>query len=392
MSPTLQVVVAPDSFKGSATAVEVAEAIGGGWSEARPGDTVVLMPMADGGEGTIDAFALAIPGSKRMPITVTGPAGEPVEAEWLLVPGEESIGTTGVVELANTSGLTLLPTLRPMDAQTTGFGEAIVAALDHGVERLLLAIGGSASTDGGVGALTALGARFLDAEGNTIAPGGGGLAGLVSLDFSGLRDLPEGGAEIITDVTNPLLAANGAAAVFGPQKGADIGQVAELDRSLAAFARIVGEAALTAKPRAAAHLADPEAPGAGAAGGTGFGLALWGAIIRSGAETVAGVVGLERQISEADVVITGEGRFDSQSAAGKVPTFVAGLAQKHETFPLLVAGRIDASPEGFAASVSLSELAGSAGAAIENPLPFLWAAGRALAKGDAKTTSGESSE
>ncbi|RFA16410.1 hypothetical protein B7R22_02675 [Subtercola boreus] len=390
MSPTLQVIVAPDSFKGSATAVEVAEAIGGGWREARPGDTVVLTPMADGGEGTIEALALAIPGSKRMPITVTGPAGEPVEAEWLLVPGEESIGTTGVVELANTSGITLLSTLLPMDAQTTGFGEAIVAALDHGVERLLLAIGGSASTDGGVGILTALGARFLDAEGDPIAPGGAGLAGLVSVDFSGLRDLPEGGAQIITDVTNPLLAVDGAAAVFGPQKGADVHQVAELDRSLAAFARIVGEAAQTARPRSAAHLADPEAPGAGAAGGTGFGLALWGAIIRNGAETVADAVGLERQISEADVVITGEGRFDSQSAAGKVPSFVVGLARKHETFPLLVAGSIGADPEDFAASVSLSELAGSSEAAIENPLPFLWAAGRALANGGAKTTGGES--
>ncbi|RFA08294.1 glycerate kinase [Subtercola boreus] len=390
MSPTLQVVVAPDSFKGSATAVEVASAIGGGWSEARPGDTVVLAPMADGGEGTIDALALAIPGSKRMPITVTGPVGEPVEAEWLLIPGEESIGTTGVVELANTSGITLLSTLAPMDAQTSGFGEAIVAALDHGVEKLLLAIGGSASTDGGVGALTALGARFLDPQGNPILPGGAGLADLVTVDFSGLRALPEGGAEIITDVTNPLLAVDGAAAVFGPQKGADMHQVAALDRSLAGLVRIVGQTAVTTRPREAARLADPEAPGSGAAGGTGYGLALWGAVIRSGAETVATAVGLERQIREADVVITGEGRFDSQSAAGKVPSFVVGLAEKHGTFPLLVAGSIEADPEEFAASVSLSELAGSPGAAMENPVSFLWAAGRALANGGAKTSTSTS--
>ncbi|PPF81320.1 glycerate kinase [Subtercola sp. Z020] len=388
MSPKLQVVVAPDSFKGSATASEVASAIGGGWSEARPGDTVVLRPMADGGEGTIDAFALAIPGSKRMPITVTGPVGEPVQAEWLLVPGEHSVGTTGIVELANTSGLTLMPELRPMDAQTTGFGQAIAAALDHGVERLLLAIGGSASTDGGVGALRALGGRFLDADGRPIADGGAGLAQLVSVDFSALRPLPEGGAEIVTDVTNPLLAANGAAAVFGPQKGADMHQVAELDRGLASLVRVVGAAAHRSERSDGTLLADPEAPGAGAAGGTGFGLALWGAIIRSGAETVADAVGLDRDIAEADVVITGEGRFDAQSAAGKVPSFVLALARKHETFPLLVAGNIGADPEDFAASVSLSDLAGSSHAAIENALAFLWAAGRALANGGAEPPEG----
>ena len=384
MSPALRVVVAPDSFKGSASAGEVAAAIAGGWSDARPSDTVVLKPMADGGEGTIEAFALAVTGSRRMLVRVTGPGGEPVEAEWLLLPTAHGRAEVGVVELAATSGLTLMPSLRPMDAQTIGFGEAIAAALDHGVDRLLLAIGGSASTDGGTGALAALGARFLNARGDPVRPGGGGLANLHRVDFSALRDLPPGGAVVITDVTNPLLAANGAASVFGPQKGADARQVAELDQALATLVRVVGGQAV--EERSAAHTADPDATGAGAAGGTGYGLALWGADIRSGAELIGETVGLEEEIASADVVITGEGRFDLQSAAGKVPSFVAHLAQRHETFALLVAGSIEAEPTDFAASVSLAELAGSARASIENPAAFLWAAGRALANGSARRT------
>ncbi|MCU1482061.1 MAG: glycerate kinase [Subtercola sp.] len=476
MSPSLNVVVAPDSFKGSASAAEVAAALGAGWSEARPDDTVQLLPMADGGEGTIDAFAVAVPGSIRIAVTVTGPADEPVDAEWLWLPpapGDTGTGGTGVVELANTSGITLLAELRPLDAHTLGFGQAIAAALDHGVDRLLLAIGGSSSTDGGAGALTALGARFLDAAGAPVAAGARGLAELHSVELGSLRALPVDGVSVITDVTNPLLGENGAAAVFGPQKGADAETVAELDAALATFARVLGaapasiaaadapadlhewsegdlgyiadpvtgeadtsaaqlvERALAAgAARGAADVAagagaaasegdgsvaedaaglasgandgadDPDgartpgpaaralgvdAAGAGAAGGTGFGLLLWGASIHPGADAVGAAIGLPAQVEQADVVITGEGRFDNQSAAGKVPSYVLALAQKYDTFPLLVAGAIETDPDDFAAFVSLSELAGSSAEAIANPKPFLHAAGRSLARGDANT-------
>ncbi|TIH30246.1 glycerate kinase [Subtercola vilae] len=420
MSPSLNVVVAPDSFKGSATAAEVARAIAGGWSEVRPGDTVVERPMADGGEGTIDAFAAAEPRAVRVPVTVTGPDDHPVTAEWLWIPGPEvdadepvdeiaaaltrgRSGGTGVVELANTSGITLLDGLRPLDAHTIGFGQAIAAALDHGVEKLLLAIGGSSSTDGGAGALTALGARFLTAEGEPVAPGGRGLADVASVDFTLLRRPPVGGAIVVTDVTNGLLGSAGAAAVFGPQKGASPSDVGELDAALASFASIVGmlptdspaAAAIVVSSGIGSEASGDEAShrgrsfaqieGAGAAGGTGFGLLIWGASIRPGAAAVGEALGLAADIEAADVVITGEGTFDFQSAAGKVPSYVLGLAHRFETFPLLVAGSIGASPDEFAASVSLTELAGSTAAAIENPLPFLWAAGRVLANGSART-------
>ncbi|QWT24825.1 glycerate kinase [Subtercola sp. PAMC28395] len=382
MSPSLTVVVTPDSFKGSATAAEVAAAIGGGWSEARPADTVMLRPMADGGEGTIDAFALAAPGAVRIPVTVTGPDDRPVDAEWLWLPPADAErhsegsarGGTAVVELANTSGITLLGELRPMDAHTRGFGEAICAALDHGVDQLLLAIGGSSSTDGGVGALTALGARFLDAAGQPIADGATGLRDLHSVDLAALRTLPQGGAEVITDVTNPLIGDRGAAAVFGPQKGADAATVADLEDALVVLERVLS-------------VPGAHTPGAGAAGGTGFGLALWGASIRPGAVAVGEAMGLPAEIELADVVITGEGRFDGQSADGKVPSYVLGLARAADAFALLVAGSVDADPDDFAAWVSLTELAGSTAAAIENPVPFLWAAGRALATGAANQTT-----
>ncbi|MEF2978805.1 glycerate kinase [Subtercola sp. YIM 133946] len=447
MSPSLNVVVAPDSFKGSATAAEVAAAIGAGWRDARPDDTVQLLPMADGGEGTIDAFALAVPGAIRIAVRVTGPDDRPVEAEWLWLPpapGDTGTGGTGVVELANTSGITLLDPLRPLDAHTIGFGQAIAAALDHGVDKLLLAIGGSSSTDGGAGALSALGARFLDGAGEPIVPGARGLAALASADLTGLRALPTDGAVVVTDVTNPLLGENGAAAVFGPQKGADPDTVGELDAALATLARVLG-----ADPAAIAavdapvdlqewsegdlgYIADPvtgeadvsgfapapdgdgsgdvsrdggvaaphgqasagngaiaaidlAAPGGGAAGGTGFGLLVWGASIRAGADAVGSAIGLPAQIETADVVITGEGRFDNQSAAGKVPGYVLALAQRFDAFALLVAGSIETDPDDFAALVSLTELAGSSAEAIANPKPFLHAAGRSLAKGDAKT-------
>lgn len=418
------VVVAPDSFKGSAAAADVAAALAEGWSEVRPADHVVLAPTADGGEGTLDAFAAAVPGAVRHPVRVLGPAGAPVDASWLELPDG-----TAVVELAETSGLALLTEPAPFDAHTIGFGQAISAALDAGAHTLLLAIGGSSSTDGGTGALTALGARLLDASGAPIAPGNRGLASLASADPSALRPLPPGGVRILSDVTSPLLGPRGAAAVFGPQKGARAEDVVVLEAGLARWAEVAGDAgaraargggaevgraeagwAVAGGTGAAGDLAeagaggaggtgaavgraghdagsarrtepavDPAEPGTGAAGGTGFGLRLWGATMTPGAPAVADALGLPARIATADVVITGEGRYDSQSASGKAPEHVAALAREAGIPVLLVAGAIAAEPHGFADAIALADLAGSAPAAIADPLRWARAAGAALA-------------
>jgi glycerate kinase len=359
-----RVVIAPDSFKGTASAADAASALAAGWRSVRPADELVLRPMADGGEGTLEAFESAVPDARRMPITVRGPVSEPVATHWLLLPDG-----TGVVELAATSGITLLDPLEPLDAHTTGFGEAIAAALDHGVERLLLGLGGSASTDGGVGALAVLGGRFLDDAGQPVELGNRGLGTLARVDLSGLRPPPSGGAVILGDVTNPLLGEHGAAAVFGPQKGADAATVEVLDSNLARLARLA--------PASAGPFSSQ--PGAGAAGGTGFGLLAWGAVMGGGAGLVAQAVGLDEAVAGADLVITGEGRFDGQSEAGKAPTVVAALARDAGVPTSLVAGAITAEPRGFAASVALADLAGGGEPAMAEPLRWLEAAGADLA-------------
>ncbi|CAM5494931.1 glycerate kinase [Leifsonia shinshuensis] len=359
------VVFAPDSFKGSATATEVAAALAAGWSSVRPDDRVVLAPMADGGEGTLDAFEVAVPGALRRPVRVTGPDGAPRDTSWLLLPDGRA-----VVELAETSGIGLMPVLEAFDAQTTGFGQAIAAALDAGATALLLAIGGSASTDGGAGMLTALGARLLDADGDDIVPGNRGLAGLSRAELT-LRALPPGGARVLSDVTSPLLGPAGAAAVFGPQKGARPADVPVLEAGLARFADVLREAGVAV---------DPATPGAGAAGGTGHGLLAWGAVIAPGSAAVGEALGLPAMVAGADAVVTGEGRYDDQSAAGKVPEYVAGLARAAGIPALLAAGSIAADPRGFAAAASLSELAGGSAAAIADPLRWAAAAGADLAR------------
>ncbi|BDV32020.1 glycerate kinase [Microbacterium terricola] len=362
------VVIAPDSFKGSIAAAAAASAIADGWREVDPGAELVLRPMADGGEGTLDAFAAAVPGARRMPVRVTGPDGAEVGAAWLLLPDG-----TGVVELASTSGIELLGDRRlPLDAHTLGFGQAIAAALDHGVARLVLGIGSSASTDGGTGLLAALGARFADAAGHPIAPGARGLGALASADLSALRRVPPGGVVVLGDVTNPLCGPEGAAAVFGPQKGLDPAQVAAADAGLARLAAsVAGQGGV-----------DPFAPGAGAAGGTGFALLAWGAEIVPGAVAVADLIGLPDAVATASVVVTGEGSYDRQSAAGKAPAHVAALAAGHGVPVAVVAGRIaaDADVSALAAAVSLTDLAGSSAAALADPARWLCSAGADLAR------------
>ncbi|MFD4960023.1 glycerate kinase [Microbacterium sp. NPDC058389] len=381
------VVIAPDSFKGTISAAAAAQALAEGWHGERPADDVRLLPMADGGEGTVDAFATAVPGARRMPVTVAGPEGAEVAASWVLLPPTpDAPGGTGVVELASTSGIELLgtpPRLRPFDAHTRGFGEAIAAALAHGVSRLVLGIGSSSSTDGGAGMLTALGARFADAEGAPIVDGARGLADVAVADLSRLAALPPGGVTVLSDVTHPLLGERGAAAVFGPQKGTAPEDIPALDAGLARFAEVLGAAALRADRVASSRPSlSTRAAGSGAAGGTGFGLLAWGATLVPGSAAVAELVGLGSALAAASLVITGEGSYDGQSSAGKVPAHVGSLAAAAGVPVDLVAGRIaeDADVSAFAATASLTALAGSAEAAMADPARWLAAAGAALAR------------
>ncbi|WP_334152097.1 glycerate kinase [Microbacterium sp.] len=363
-----RIVLAPDSFKGTITAADAAAALAEGWRSVDQAAAFVHRPMADGGEGTVAAFAAAVPGARAMPVTVDGPAGGRIETSWLLLPATpDAPRGTAVVDLGSTSGIELLDALRPWDADTTGFGQAIAAALDHGVSRLVVGIGSSASTDGGTGMLSALGARFLDAAGAPVAPGARGLADIVAVDLTGLRPAPE--VRVLTDVTNPLTGPRGAAAVFGPQKGlAAPHDIAHVDDGLARLAAILDF--------------DATLPGSGAAGGTGAALVVWGGVLAPGAAEVAELIGLAAAIADADVVITGEGSYDGQSGDGKVPSFLASLAAAAGARAMLAAGRItpDADTALFAASVSLTDLAGSSDAALAEPARWLTAAGAALAR------------
>lgn len=356
------IVIAPDSFKGTATATEVASAIADGWASVRADDEFVLSPMADGGEGTLDAFAGATPGAIRMPATVIGPDGREVNADWLLLPDG-----TGVVELAQASGLQLLHPLQPLDAHTLGFGQLIDAACDAGALRLVLGIGGSASTDGGVGMLTALGAQFLDANEDPITAGNRGLASLASVDLAGLRTAPANSIAL-TDVTKPMLGRRGAARVFGPQKGAAQSDLDAMEANLTRLADVLDLRSLAAESAT------------GAAGGVGFALAVWGVALEAGARTVGELVGLPTALATADLVITGEGRYDEQTASGKVAHYVVSIADSARVPAALVAGEIDARTDAFADAVSLSSLAGSAESARSDALRWLAAAGATLAE------------
>jgi glycerate 2-kinase len=357
----VRVLLAPDSFKGSATAAAAAAALARGWLAQRPADQVTCLPLADGGEGTLDVLAATAPGARWHQAVVTGPGGAPVDCAWLELPG------AAAVELARASGLPLLRRPHPMGAHTTGLGEVIGRALDHGARRVVIGLGGSASTDGGTGALAALGARFLDAAGHELPPGGGALAGLAAVDAAGLRPPPPGGVTCLTDVTAPLLGPLGAAAVFGPQKGAGPRQVARLEAGLARLAELLG--------------GDPGAPGAGAAGGTGYGLtAGWGAVLVPGAAELARLAGLDRAIAAADLVVTGEGRFDLTSLTGKATGMVITAAAAAGVPVALVAGQLDGAPPVAAAVVTLAGLAGGPGPALADPGRWLGQAGRALAR------------
>lgn len=322
----LRIVIAPDKFKGSLTAAEVARALAEGL--AGPGIETDQVPVADGGEGTVEAAVST--GFRPVEVEVPGPLGDPVRATYAIGVPAGGGPETAVIELAAASGLDLLPhsadgrpRFSPLRASSAGTGALVRAALDAGCTDLVLGVGGSANTDGGAGLLTALGARLLDADGRPVRSGGGGLARLARVDLAGLDPrIADARIVLAADVSNPLLGPAGAAAVFGPQKGATADDIELLDRALAGYARLVAEA-LGADPEALVA-----APGAGAAGGVGFAaLSVLGGRMRPGIDLVCELVGLDRRLAGADAVITGEGSLDPQSLAGKSPIGVARRAR-----------------------------------------------------------------
>jgi glycerate kinase len=355
----VRVVLAPDSFKGTIDCFGAAAALAEGWRSARPADDLVLLPLADGGEGTLDVVAAAVPDAWRRIRVVTGPGGAPVEASWLLLPDG-----TAVVELAQASGLPLLAHPDPLGSHTGGVGGLLAVALDFGVRAIVVALGGSASTDGGTGALRALGARFVDEAGRELPLGGGALRQLSTVDLTGLRPPPRGGVVCLADVRAPLLGPTGAAAVFGPQKGAGPAEIDVLEHGLSRLAYRMG--------------GESEAEGAGAAGGTAYGLmAAWGARIVPGARFVADLVGLSDRLCGADLVITGEGRFDRTSLDGKV---VGSVLDAADCPVAVVAGRFDAPVPASVQAIDLGELAGSVAAAQADARRWLVQAGRELGR------------
>ncbi|GMV94200.1 MAG: glycerate kinase [Candidatus Hydrogenedentota bacterium] len=324
----MRIVIAPDSFKECLSALEVSEALASGLRRALPDAELELVPMADGGEGTVDALVAATGGS-TVPLTVTGPLGDPVDAVY----GVLGDGTTAVIEMASASGLALVPKERrdPRIATTFGTGELLRAAMDGGATRIIIGIGGSATNDGGAGMAEALGYRFLDASGNPLPRGGIALAKLAQIDTSNrIPALDDCTVQVACDVTNPLCGPNGASFVYGPQKGASPRDAEELDEALRHFAHVVRE-------QLGIEIA--ELPGAGAAGGLGAGLVAFArGSLRPGVDLVAGACRLAERLEGADLVITGEGKVDGQSIHGKTPVGVAKIAQKAGVRVIAVAG------------------------------------------------------
>ncbi len=368
----MRIVIAPDKFKGSLPATEVAGAIAGGIGPGLPGAEVVTVPVADGGDGTVDAAVAA--GFERVPVTAAGPTGEPVRATYARG------GDVAVIELACVCGLMRLPGGRPepMTASSFGVGEVLRAALDAGARQVILAVGGSASTDGGVGLLQAIGARVLDARGEQIGRGGGALREAASLDLAGLHPaLRSATLTIAADVTNPLTGPDGAAEVFGPQKGAAPAQVRDLAEGLRHWAAVVAAATGT-------HASG--LPGTGAAGGVGFAAqAVLGAGPRPGIGLVLDLVGFHRALAGADLVITGEGSLDAQSLSGKAPVGVA-LAASGRGIPVVaVAGRSTLTAQqlttaGITAVYTLADLEPDPARCIAEAGPLLRRVGQMIAR------------
>ncbi|AMG52207.1 MULTISPECIES: glycerate kinase [Citrobacter] len=324
----MKIVIAPDSFKESLSAMQVATAIEQGFREIYPDAQYVKLPMADGGEGTVESMVEATEGHYHF-IDVTGPLGTPVQARW----GMLGDGKTAVIEMAAASGLHHVPPehRNPLLTTSYGTGELILAALDRGVEHIILGIGGSATNDGGAGMLQALGIDLLDEKGDALPEGGGALSKLATIDTSHADPrLKTVSITVACDVNNPLCGPTGASAIFGPQKGATEAMVAALDGALAVYGKRLQE--FTGRDVM-------NAPGAGAAGGMGAALlGLLGADLKPGVEIVINALQLERLVADASLVITGEGRLDSQSICGKTPIGVARCAKRYQKPVIALAG------------------------------------------------------
>lgn len=326
----MKIVIAPDSFKESLTAMAVANEIEAGFREIFPDAEYRKLPVADGGEGTVQAMIDAS-GGKLVALKVSGPLGEPVAAFYGLM-GD---GQTAVIEMAAASGLELVaPSQRnPLRTTSYGTGQLIRHALDAGARRFVLGIGGSATNDGGAGMLQALGVRLIDATGADLAPGGGALNMLDRIDLSGIdARIKDCTFDVACDVNNPLVGPQGASAIFGPQKGATPEMVARLDDNLRRYAQII--------TRDLGHdVAD--VPGAGAGGGIGVGMMVFlGGRLRPGSEIVTDAVGLDAAVADADLVLTGEGRIDGQTIQGKTPVGVARVAQRHGKPVIAIGGSL----------------------------------------------------
>lgn len=335
----MHVLLCPDSFKGSLSSPDVAAAMAVGLHRAKPDVTTEIIPMADGGEGMARIVTDALGGEWRQ-VSVEGPNGSPVDAGW----GWDRAHHRAVLEVASACGLDLLPASQrdPWQLHTRGVGQLILAALDAGARQLLIGLGGSGTNDGGAGLLAALGVVFRDRQGGVLEPTPAGLASLDTVDFDRLDPrLDSVQLVLLTDVDNPLTGGHGASATFGPQKGLALDQVAAMDMRI----QQVAEAIAVARP-----LACPiDAPGMGAAGGLGFALgAVLGAATRMGSDYIAELVGLDAAIARADLVITGEGSLDGQTARGKVVAEVLRRARGLSKPVLAVAGSIQCSEEQIA--------------------------------------------
>ncbi len=315
----MKVVVAMDSFKGSMTTQQAGQAVARGIARVCPDAQVTVVPMADGGEGSADVIISANAGIRRR-IWVQNPLGEPVEAEYGILPG----GKTAVMEMAAAAGITLIPDSQknPMHTTTYGVGQMIADAIARGCREFVIGIGGSATNDGGTGMLSALGFRFLDAQGNPAAPGAQGLASICSICAEHiLPELPHCRFLIACDVQNPLCGPNGCSAVYGPQKGADAAMVSAMDAAMAHFA---------CRTRELYPNAEDTCPGSGAAGGLGYAFRTYlKGKLEPGIELMIRQTGLEEKIQTADWVVTGEGRLDGQSCMGKTPVGIARTAKKY---------------------------------------------------------------
>jgi glycerate kinase len=375
MMEPMRILIAPDKFKGSLTAAEAAAAIAEGALRVYPDAVATQFPIADGGEGTLEAAVAA--GYEERLNAVVGPILAPLGAAWAINKSDAG-KVTAVIETAQASGLAdMEPTpANALRAHSYGCGQLIAAALDAGATEIVLGLGGSAMTDGGSGALRALGLKPLDAAGNVVPLGGGSLADVVALDTSGLDPrLAAATFRIAVDVRNPLFGTLGAAHVFAPQKGADPDAVELLDAGLRNWASVLREA--TGR--------DVNVPGAGAAGGfpASF-LAFTNATLEGGFALVAGLTGLAGQLGEADLVITGEGSMDSQSLTGKAPIALADAARERGIPVIVVAGRILVTPEdlaghGVVAAAQLLDVAPSPQDAVAHAAKYLaWATSQVL--------------